>query len=83
MFLQSELLGLLIRDFPARLVSLVPQKADLDVGISLLSDILEPVAHMFEAGAFGDVVNDDGSVHFAIVAGWGRGYLGVREGTSW
>lgn len=59
------------------------QKADLDVGISLLPNILKPVSYVLEASAFSDVIHNDGSMHFTVVARWRGWYLNVSVDTSW
>lgn len=70
MFTQGELLRLVDEHFPSALVCFMPDQTNLHVYVSLLSDILQPVAYVLEWAAFGDVVDDDGSIHFSVVAEW-------------
>ena len=67
MLLHGHFVALLIPNFSSGNVCFVPQEHDLHVRIGLLSHVLQPIAHVLETTSFGHVINQDYTVHLAIV----------------
>lgn len=67
-FFDCQLFSFFVGDFSSGLVCFMAEKTDLNVRISFFPHILQPVTDMLEGAPFGDIIDDDGCVHFAIVA---------------
>ena len=69
MFLHGHFVALLVANLSSGNICFMAQKHDLDIRICLFSDVLQPVAYMFEGTSLGNVIYQDHSIHLAIVAG--------------